>query len=52
MTVTSMFPIEKLDCLIDLHLHFDGSLSVKLVKELAAMQGISLPADEDRKSVV
>lgn len=34
------------DCLIDLHLHLDGSLSLASVKQLAAMQGIELPAHE------
>ena len=32
--------------LIDLHLHLDGSLSVKSVKELAALQNIEIPEDE------
>lgn len=33
--------------LIDLHLHLDGSLSVKSVKELAALQNISIPDGEE-----
>ncbi len=33
--------------LIDLHLHLDGSLSVKSVKELAALQNIALPETEE-----
>ncbi|MBR5309505.1 MAG: adenosine deaminase [Oscillospiraceae bacterium] len=33
--------------LIDLHLHLDGSLSVKSVKELAAMQNIKIPEKEE-----
>ena len=32
--------------LIDLHLHLDGSLSVKSVKELAALQNIEIPEEE------
>ncbi len=32
--------------LIDLHLHLDGSLSVKSVKELAKLQNIEIPKDE------
>lgn len=32
--------------LIDLHLHLDGSLSLQTVRELAAMQGLALPADD------
>lgn len=31
------------NCLIDLHLHLDGSISFESAKKLAAMQGISLP---------
>ncbi|MCQ2355026.1 MAG: adenosine deaminase [Clostridia bacterium] len=34
------------DCLIDLHLHLDGSLSVKTVRELAAMQNITVPESD------
>ena len=33
--------------LIDLHLHLDGSLSVKSVKELAALQNIESPEKEE-----
>ncbi|MBQ7874879.1 MAG: adenosine deaminase [Oscillospiraceae bacterium] len=33
--------------LIDLHLHLDGSLSVKSVKELAAMQNIEIPEEAE-----
>ena len=33
--------------LIDLHLHLDGSLSVKTVKELAALQNIEIPEKEE-----
>ncbi len=33
--------------LIDIHLHLDGSLSVKSVKELAAMQNIEIPENEE-----
>ena len=31
---------------IDLHLHFDGSLSLDTVKRLAQMQGVALPENE------
>lgn len=34
-----------MDISIDLHLHFDGSLSVSTVRRLAEMQGIELPDD-------
>ncbi len=33
--------------LIDLHLHLDGSLSVKSVKELASIQNIEIPEKEE-----
>ncbi|MDO4741149.1 MAG: adenosine deaminase [Eubacteriales bacterium] len=33
--------------LIDLHLHLDGSLSPDSVRELATMQGIAIPEDDD-----
>ena len=33
--------------LIDLHLHLDGSLSIKTVKELAALQNIEIPENEE-----
>lgn len=39
--------ITKADCLIDLHLHLDGSLSLKSVKALAALQGMELKMDDD-----
>lgn len=35
------------NCLIDLHLHLDGSISVESAKELALMQGISIPGDDE-----
>ena len=34
------------NCLIDLHLHLDGSLSVASVRELARMQNIPIPSDD------
>lgn len=39
--------ISKLNCLIDLHLHFDGSLSMDNIKHLAQMQNIHIP-DNDK----
>ena len=35
------------DCLIDLHLHLDGSLSVETVRALAALQGEMLADDDE-----
>lgn len=37
---------EELDCLIDLHLHLDGSLSLASVRELAALQDIQIPESD------
>ena len=34
-----------MDISIDLHLHFDGSLSISTARKLAQMQGIELPCD-------
>lgn len=34
------------NCLLDLHLHLDGSLSPNNVRKLADLQGISIPSDE------
>ena len=38
---------ETAGCLIDLHLHLDGSLSTDTAKRLAAKQGILLPRDRE-----
>ena len=39
--------------LIDLHLHLDGSLSVRSVRELAGMQGIEVAeSDEELKKLL
>lgn len=38
--------IENLDCLIDLHLHLDGSLSVSSARRLAGMQNVPVPHDD------
>ena len=35
------------NCLIDLHLHLDGSLSPETVRALAAMQGMEVSADDE-----
>lgn len=39
-------------CLIDLHLHLDGSLSIASVKKLAALQNIPLPEDDLLHSIL
>lgn len=42
-----MYKLEQNYGLIDLHLHLDGSLSVKTVRELALMQGMEVPQKEE-----
>lgn len=42
-----MYKLEQNYGLIDLHLHLDGSLSVKTVRELALMQGMEIPQKEE-----
>lgn len=37
----------KLSKFIDLHLHLDGAISVNSVKELARLQGVEIPENED-----
>lgn len=34
---------------IDLHLHLDGAITVDIAKELARLQGITLPAEDDKE---
>ena len=36
---------------IDLHLHFDGSLSISNARELAALEGVALPEDDNELEV-
>jgi adenosine deaminase len=36
---------------IDLHLHFDGSLSISNARELAALEGVALPEDDNELKV-
>lgn len=47
MENTNSIDISKLHCLIDLHLHLDGSMSLSTVRKLAQMQNISLPESDD-----
>lgn len=39
--------LEELDCLIDIHLHLDGSMTVDMIKELADVQNIELTYTDD-----
>ncbi|MBQ6153487.1 MAG: adenosine deaminase [Ruminococcus sp.] len=34
---------------IDLHLHLDGAITVEIAKELAKLQGIALPTEDDKE---
>ena len=36
---------------IDLHLHFDGSLSISNARALAALEGVALPEDDNELKV-
>ena len=38
--------MDKLNCMVDLHLHLDGAISVESAKDLAALQGIAIPESE------
>ena len=40
------------DCLIDLHLHLDGSLSPDCVRHLGEMQGIEVPEGEELEKML
>ena len=39
--------MDKLNCLVDLHLHLDGAISVESAKELAKLQGIAIPESDE-----
>ena len=39
--------IDSLNCLTDLHLHLDGSVSVASARRLAEIENVSLPDDDD-----
>ena len=40
-------------CAVDLHLHLDGSVSVQSARELAEIEGISLPkSDEELENLL
>ncbi len=41
--------MDKKGCLIDLHAHLDGSITVDLAKKLAALQSIVLPTERDEE---
>lgn len=39
--------IQEKTCLIDIHLHLDGSLSIASVRKLASLQNISIPQEDE-----
>ena len=41
--IVSKIDASKLNCLIDLHLHLDGAISVDSAKDLAKLQNICIP---------
>lgn len=43
---SSVSPEHRLNCLIDLHLHLDGSLSLKSARMLAKLKGMELPESD------
>ena len=49
----NMIDFDKLSCFIDLHLHLDGSLSLKNIRELSEVSGIPCPeSDAELKKLV
>ena len=45
-TVASKADVSNLDCLIDLHLHLDGAISLESAKKLARLQNIPIPKED------
>lgn len=45
--MSNLFNPYNANCLIDLHLHLDGALNTDIVRELAAVQHIPLPEDDN-----
>ena len=41
------FDIFALDCMVDLHLHLDGAISIRSARELSAMQAIPIPQSDE-----
>jgi len=41
-----MFSVKDLNCMIDLHLHLDGAISISSAKELAKLQDIEIPSSD------
>lgn len=39
--------IDSLNCMIDLHLHLDGAISLSSARQLAAISDVSIPASDD-----
>ncbi len=48
----SEFCMDKLNCLVDLHLHLDGAISLKNACQLAELQGIALPGEDELRKMM
>lgn len=46
------FNVDPLHCMIELHLHLDGSLSPAIVRRLAELQQIPVPSDDGEVSTI
>ena len=44
--------IDRLDCLVELHIHLDGALSINNCRRLAELQGIQIPESDDELRVL
>lgn len=45
--MSEKFSVDKLNCLVELHLHLDGAISISSARKLAKLQGISLPESDE-----
>ncbi len=43
----TFFSVENLKCMIDLHLHLDGAISIDSAKKLARLQKINIPENDE-----
>ena len=48
LILVSVFPAYAAQKYIDLHLHLDGAITLDIAKKLADLQGITLPASDDK----
>lgn len=51
--MNNSFSVDNSKCMVDLHLHLDGAISIKSAKQLANMQNIQIPkTDEELLSIM